>query len=326
MKACSKCKIIKPLEDFNRQSAVLSGRRSRCRVCQSKEGRAYHAANREKASKQNAEYYRLKKYGSPTAEGPGRGRWGARPRAGLPNTMTPVERQVIIGSLLGDGSMSMYKRSLFPAFRERHALAQGEYLRWKGCLLTRFQPYIREHNATVAGKTHPGLFLSTPQVPIFEEFMAFYKDGHKTVPEFAVSELNLLALAIWIQDDGHLCSADSNKRLRHPYIEINSQSFSEEDNERLCNRVRTILVSPKVNVIKSANGTGWKLLLGVDATRSMAEFCAPHWHSSMDYKFPYPKLLTSDEEWRENRAWLALSESAFAEDWNNPLDAQYDDL
>ena len=222
----------------------------------------------------------------------GRGRWGARPREGLPTSLSAEERQGIIGSLLGDGSMTMYKRSLFPAFRERHALAQAEYLCWKAQLLARFQPYVREHNAVVEGKIHPGLFLSTPQVPAFEKFMFFYEDGHKIIPDFALQELGLLGLAILIQDDGHLRPAIPHKGLLHPYIEIHSQSFSKEDNARLCDRIREILVSPKVNVVKRASGTGWGLLLGVDATFAVASFCGRYWHSSMAYKFPYPELLS----------------------------------
>ncbi len=294
-KACGKCKLSKSLEEFNLSSVTPSGRRSSCRVCQSKESKAYYVANREKVNLRNAERYRLVRYGSITAKGPGPGRWGARPRKGLPTFLSAEERQVIIGSLLGDGSMTMYKRSLFPAFRERHALVQAEYLCWKAQFLTRLQPYVREHNAVVAGKTHPGLFLSTPQVPAFKEFMAFYGDGHKIIPDFALQELGLLGLAILIQDDGSLRPAEPHKGLLHPYMELHSQSFSKEDNTRLRDRIREILVSSKVNVVKRASGTGWGLLFGVDATFFVASFCARYWHPSMAYKFPYPKLLNSSK-------------------------------
>ncbi len=290
-KVCGTCKLTKSLEEFNHSSVTPSGLRSSCRACQSKESKIYYDANREKVNRRNAEQYRLSRYGSITAKGPGPGRWGARPREGLPTSLSAEERQVIIGSLLGDGSMTMYKRSLFPAFRERHALAQGEYLRWKAQLLTRLQPYVREHNAVVAGKTQPGLFLSTPQVPALKKFMAFYGDGHKIIPNFALQELGLLGLAILIQDDGQLISVDERKGLHHPYMEIHSQSFSKEDNTRLRDRIREILVSSKVNVVKRASGTGWGLLLGVDATFAVASFCARYWHSSMAYKFPYPEFL-----------------------------------
>ncbi len=219
----------------------------------------------------------------------GRGRWGARPHPDLPARLSYTERQVIIGSLLGDGSLTMYKRSLFPAFRERHSLAQADYLRWKAQLLKSLIPYVREHDAKIVGKTYPGLFLSTRQAPVLAEFMGFYGAGKKTIPEFALAEVDALALAILIQDDGYL--RPPRDRLIHPYMEINSQSFSQKNNGRLCHRLCEVLCVENISTIRAANGTGYKLMLGVRATRAIAELCAPHWQPCMDYKFPYPELL-----------------------------------
>lgn len=36
--------------------------------------------------------------------------------------------------------------------------------------------------------------------------------------------------------------------------------------------------------------------------------------------------LEDEDALTEQRGWLLLSESAFAKGWDNPLDAQYDDL
>ena len=40
--------------------------------------------------------------------------------------------------------------------------------------------------------------------------------------------------------------------------------------------------------------TGGGLLIGVDATLAVASFCGRYWHSSMVYKFPYPKFLNKN--------------------------------
>ena len=43
MKTCSRCKVEKPLEDFNRDSSRTDGRQSYCRPC----SRAWYAENRD---------------------------------------------------------------------------------------------------------------------------------------------------------------------------------------------------------------------------------------------------------------------------------------
>ena len=44
MKTCNKCRVEKPLDQFNKQSNAKDGRRYSCRACDA----AYHVANREK--------------------------------------------------------------------------------------------------------------------------------------------------------------------------------------------------------------------------------------------------------------------------------------
>ena len=42
MKACTKCGVVKPLDEFNRKKTKKDGRRAQCKQCQRSEGREYH--------------------------------------------------------------------------------------------------------------------------------------------------------------------------------------------------------------------------------------------------------------------------------------------
>lgn len=58
MKKCSKCGVVKPLEEFNKKKRSKDGRREQCRICQRSEGKKYYRQNKEKVCKRTAKYYR----------------------------------------------------------------------------------------------------------------------------------------------------------------------------------------------------------------------------------------------------------------------------
>jgi len=71
-KACSKCKVVKSLDDFYKKAKALDGRKSACKVCiklgnseresQYKEQRArYRSENRDKLLEQKRQYYQENK-------------------------------------------------------------------------------------------------------------------------------------------------------------------------------------------------------------------------------------------------------------------------
>lgn len=52
-KSCTKCKVEKPLEEFNKQKNGKFGRMSQCKACMAE----YREANREKISEYDRRYY-----------------------------------------------------------------------------------------------------------------------------------------------------------------------------------------------------------------------------------------------------------------------------
>lgn len=111
--------------------------------------------------------------------------------------LTEEQRTMIIGSLLGDGSVSGETY-----FYESHSLKQKRYLESKVKLLG---PYI---SRVVPCDGGAGLRLSTVHHPVFKEFyQVFYKDGvkGKAIPlEYLNNNWNDDIISYWYFDDGYL--------------------------------------------------------------------------------------------------------------------------
>lgn len=56
-KACTKCGIVKPLEDYRRDKRNRDGRGSHCKTCSAEQQRRYREENREKFNERNRRYY-----------------------------------------------------------------------------------------------------------------------------------------------------------------------------------------------------------------------------------------------------------------------------
>lgn len=113
-------------------------------------------------------------------------------------------QQVLIGSLLGDGSIP--SRGKGACFSEGHSIKQLDYLKWKvGLLSPRFGG-----NLSI---WHKMASFHTRSHPKFAEMRRlWYPNGKKVVPEEELQKLNELGLAVWYQDDGsynysqHVCA------------------------------------------------------------------------------------------------------------------------
>jgi hypothetical protein len=111
-------------------------------------------------------------------------------------SFTLLEREVVIGCLLGDGTLSKSGKEY--RLRIEHKAAHREYVDWKYCQLQRFcvtpPQFVRQHQSYRFGTVgHPELT---------ELRQAFYKNGVRTVPKLLEGRLSPLALAILLMDDG----------------------------------------------------------------------------------------------------------------------------
>lgn len=136
-------------------------------------------------------------------------------------SLTQEQKSLIIGTLLGDGTLRLGKGRLNALLEINHSLIQKDYVDWKYSRLSDLvgtSPKARKCN----GKRMAYRFttLSLPEMTILYE--KFYKKRKKIIPK----ELRLspLSLAVWFMDDG---SKSRNS------IYLNTQQFSLSDQKKL---------------------------------------------------------------------------------------------
>lgn len=212
-----------------------------------------------------------KKWGIPTKT------QGDRAVATLP-PIDPYAHQVLIGSLLGDGSMGA--TSVASArFQEGHSMAQVEYLEWKsGCL----KPYvsstfdIRKDNG--AGKVFLGRGFATQSCPLFRPYYDLFYPPPQRIRRFPGSlfrEMTPLVLAVWYMDDGHLGSRF------HPSIAFGLDTLSLR---RAIRGLRRLGLRPEIRGVDTSN---MSLTFPGQSDKFFA-LVTPHVPTCMAYKLPAP--------------------------------------
>jgi recombination protein RecA len=133
-------------------------------------------------------------------------------------SLSGVQRQIIVGTVLGDGSM---RRSRTNALLEiNHSVKQREYVDWKYDNLAAFvltPPKERPGN----GGRVAYRFVTRSDPELTSIYRVFYENGVKRVP--SELELTPLTMAVWYMDDG-------SKSRRAVYL--NTQQFDLQSQER----------------------------------------------------------------------------------------------
>lgn len=191
--------------------------------------------------------------------------FGRRARA---TPLTPVQRDLVIGALLGDGYLM--PTSAGCCFRVSHGLTQRSYADWK---FARLSSYIRTPPRQ-CGTTYYFRTVTHPEFGGLRQ--AFYADGRKKrVPvRLLEQELTAFGLAVWFMDDG----CRDGKQVR-----LNTQSFSIDENDLLVTFLaRRFGVEAHLNRDKDR----WRLRLRERTVARFVELVQPHVTTDLRYKLP----------------------------------------
>lgn len=151
--------------------------------------------------------------------------------------MNQIERNIIVGSLLGDGSLALYGRSKNAHYREHGGDSQIEYRRWKANMLANLG-----FKFSTGGKYGK---LSSPSNEIFTElYIQYYQDRIKTITQDNIKLLDHpIGLACLYMDDGSLVINSSTSRKNgiyiFPQVLIYSLCFSKDENIILRNHIKS---------------------------------------------------------------------------------------
>jgi hypothetical protein len=182
--------------------------------------------------------------------------------------LTDLQRDLVIGSLLGDGYLMPTTAGC--CLRVSHGHRQRSYVDWKFGILS---DYVRTA-PRVCGRSY---YFRTVTHPEFAGLhAAFYAPGAaKGVPiQIMEQELTAFGLAVWFMDDG---AADRNQ------LRVNTQGFSREENLLLASFLHAKFgITAQLNKDKDR----YRLRIAARSVNRFVALVAPYVIPDMRYKLP----------------------------------------
>ncbi|MBB3038496.1 intein-containing recombinase RecA [Hoyosella altamirensis] len=200
-----------------------------------------------------------------------------------PHRLSEQQFQVVLGALMGDGSLSPNRRGRNGVrFRMGHGEKQHEYLDWKTELLGNIG------HSTRVGSTGAKFVDLAPLPELAELHRAVYLgDGKKFFSEEYLKALTPLALAVWYMDDGSFSVRSEGKQRRtrggSGRIEICVEAMSEGSRCRVRDYLRDTY-GLDVRLRTAGAREVAVLTFSTQASAQFQEIVAPYIAPSMDYK------------------------------------------
>jgi recombination protein RecA len=200
-----------------------------------------------------------------------------------PRRLSGQQIQLILGGLMGDGSLSPNTRGRSGTrFRMGHGAKQASYLDWKVSLLGNIE-CTRTSNAKGA------VFADLTPLPELAEIhdAVYFGDGRKHLSWDYLKALTPLALAVWYMDDGCLTVRSKGVQERTQggsgRIEICVEAMSPGTRERLVEYLRD---THGLDVKLRSRGARQVSVLQftTSASEKFQALVAPFVHPSMAYK------------------------------------------
>ena len=210
---------------------------------------------------------------------------GDRVMAAEPHRLSDQQWQVVLGSLMGDGSLSPNRRDRNGVrFRMGHGAKQVDYLRLEGLAARQHRACSRRANAKGA------VFVDFTPLPELAELRraVYLGDGKKFLSEDYLKALTPLALAIWYMDDGCFTVRSKGLQAAHRRWQRPDRDLRRGDEPRArasgssttC-ATRTAWTCACVRQVRRGKAV---LVFSTAATAKFQELVAPYVHPSMEYK------------------------------------------
>jgi uracil-DNA glycosylase len=185
--------------------------------------------------------------------------------------LSDVARDVVCGSLLGDGSI----QSATSMFTYSHSARQRDYAAFKARLVAELTPSLeaRQVSAVSGGPHYDVVLARTRAARALRVLRAEFYRPNKGVPAWIADELNPRMLAFWFMDDGCCRTRGGSRR---PLAEIAAVAFSDDD--------RQVLLHGLQRLGLPAKASRGRIYFDVPATRALSELIAPYVPPPMRYK------------------------------------------
>ncbi len=193
--------------------------------------------------------------------------------------LSDLQWEVILGGLLGDGTLIASRNGMSARFRFAHGSKQAEYADWKASLFANI--------GTSRSVSRTGVVAhDLPPLPELAELRrAVYVAGKKVLSWDYLKRLTPLSLAIWYMDDGafSLRSKGLQERTRDGSgrVTIMVEAIEPTSRQRLVRYLAdTWGIVPRLTNV----GGKARLVFPKDETAKLHALIAPFVHPSMEYK------------------------------------------
>lgn len=137
------------------------------------------------------------------------------------NKLSNKQKELIVGSLLGDGSLVLSSRRVIPYFRVSHCLAQAEYLKWKHQILSGISRPIYK-NVDKRGNSIMYNMYTLSHPDLIDLYNLFYQNRKKEIKYEILNYMTNLSLAVWFMDDG--------TKINNSSYRFSTEGFTLEEN------------------------------------------------------------------------------------------------
>ena len=196
-------------------------------------------------------------------------------------SLTSAQHAILVGSLLGDGTLRRQGNRLNALLEVNHAYKHHEYVDWKW---QHFREHILSAPKARTGKgTRIAYRFTTRSLPLFTTYYEwFYRSGKKRVP--LDLKLDPLSLAVWFMDDG--------TRIRSA-LYLNTQQFSLSEQLFLQKLLlETFGLAGALNRDKHY----FRIRFTTESSGSLQKLIEPHVIECMKYKLIYDPVTTESKD------------------------------
>jgi hypothetical protein len=135
--------------------------------------------------------------------------------------LTQEQKDLIVGSTLGDGSIILSGRKITPYFKIAHCEKQKDYLYWKKEILGNLVNNVSK-NIDKRGNSIMYGFHTISHKDLNPIRKMFYENNKKVITENIIDYISPLGLAAWFMDDG--------SKTRSNNYRLSTDGFSEAEN------------------------------------------------------------------------------------------------
>jgi transposase-like protein len=216
------------------------------------------------------------------------------------------QKQFVIGTLLGDGHISLNKKRDKARLCLTHSIKQANYFFFKKRLMGNFINNVQVNAETKRNSVKiQCASIYNNNLVFFHKL--FYNNTKKVIREDIIHYLTPFVMAIWVMDDGW---------KNHSNIRISSEGFSEKENEILKKAIKiNFNINCKIAKYKKNNKEYCYLSFNKRNSILLTELIKDHILNFMSYKL-IPRSSTTKCEDPSKTEALSTKIISWREEWS----------